>query len=177
MSQSKHLHALKNETITEILNVNLMSAIALSKALVTSWVRSIRNYNPEHPQEPLSHCIINVSSVLASKGGAGATVYAASKAGLIGFTRALAQEVGSISKKYRTDYFHPSFRVNAVIPGYIGTRMTGGLSIEAKRSIEEQIPLGRMGNTDEVADALMVLIENEYANNCILNLDGGLSAT
>ncbi|KAL0470150.1 NAD(P)-binding protein [Neurospora intermedia] len=106
--------------------------------------------------------IVNVASLLAQKGVIGTSVYAAAKAGVVGLTNSLAHEYG-----------RSGIRVNAVLPGYIETDMTTGLK---NPSILQQIPLGRFGTTDEVADAALFLIKNPYANNCVLNLDGGLSA-
>lgn len=80
----------------------------------------------------------------------------------MGFTRALA-----------TEYASHRVRVNAVVPGYIETDMTAGLDEKALRL---RIPLGRFGMAEEVAGAVLFLAENEYAHNCVLNLDGGLSA-
>ncbi|KAK1754741.1 hypothetical protein QBC47DRAFT_225438 [Echria macrotheca] len=108
-------------------------------------------------------CIINVSSLLARKGTTGAAVYAAAKAGLIGLTTSLAVEMSQ-----------RGIRVNAVLPGYISTRMTKDL--EKDVGLVSKIPAQRFGTPEEVADAVMFLAKNEYANNCILNLDGGLSA-
>ncbi|CCC13690.1 hypothetical protein SMACR_07256 [Sordaria macrospora] len=106
--------------------------------------------------------IVNVASLLAQKGVVGTSVYAAAKAGVVGLTTSLANEFG-----------RSGIRVNAVLPGYIETDMTSGLK---NPSLLQQIPLGRFGTTDEVADAALFLIKNPYANNCVLNLDGGLSA-
>ncbi|KAK0704862.1 hypothetical protein B0H67DRAFT_649264 [Lasiosphaeris hirsuta] len=108
-------------------------------------------------------CIINVSSLLALKSATGASVYAASKAGLLGLTTSLAQEWGPYG-----------IRVNAILPGYISTDMTKSLE---KSPLIEKIPAQRFGTPDEVADAAAFLAKNQYANNCMLNLDGGLSAT
>ncbi|KAK6203915.1 hypothetical protein LQW54_008608 [Pestalotiopsis sp. IQ-011] len=111
-----------------------------------------------------SGCIINISSLLAIKGGRGASAYAASKAGIIGLTRSLASEVGQFG-----------IRVNVLLPGYIQTEMTQML--DQKGDLSASIPLGRFGTTEEVADAAAFLAKNSYAHNTVLNLDGGLSAT
>lgn len=142
-----------------------------------------------------SLCLVSVASLLAHKGGYGASVYAASKAGLIAYNRALTVEAGAIYKKKSEKWPEvPPFRINTVSPGYIDTPMTKGTFIratnhfllrltsigiegEGRESLENQIPLGRFGKAAEVADAVMFLIGNEYANNCEINLDGGLSAT
>ncbi|KAK3683428.1 hypothetical protein B0T22DRAFT_247185 [Podospora appendiculata] len=107
--------------------------------------------------------IINVSSLLAVRGCHGTAVYAASKAGLLGLTTALANEYG-----------RAGIRVNAILPGYIMTDMTKDLPSE---SLVNKIPLRRFGTPEEVADAAAFLAKNLYANNCMLTLDGGLSAT
>ncbi|RKF72087.1 3-oxoacyl- reductase FabG [Golovinomyces cichoracearum] len=110
-------------------------------------------------------CIINVASLLGLKGGKGSTAYVASKAGIIGLTRSLAAELEG-----------RNIRVNVLVPGYIETDMTQAMtSIERSKALED-IPLGRFGLTAEVADAAVFLASNKYANNCTLNLDGGLSA-
>ncbi|KAF2680005.1 NAD(P)-binding protein [Lentithecium fluviatile CBS 122367] len=106
--------------------------------------------------------IINVASLLGLQGGFGAVAYAASKAGVLGFTRALATETGGMG-----------VRVNAIVPGYIETDMTEDLN---KSELIRRIPLGRLGKPTEVAQAALFLAQNEYAHNCVINLDGGLSA-
>ncbi|KAL2020535.1 hypothetical protein VTK56DRAFT_8335 [Thermocarpiscus australiensis] len=108
-------------------------------------------------------CIITVSSLLAHRAVIGTSIYAASKAGQLGLTTALSREFGAYG-----------IRVNAIVPGYIATDMTE--DIADKREIMERIPLKRFGATEEVADAAAFLAKNSYANNCIVNLDGGLSA-
>nr|AHG26146.1 quinone reductase [Shiraia sp. slf14] len=109
-----------------------------------------------------SPVIINLSSLLGVRGGHGAVAYAASKAGVLGFTRALA-----------TEYATHRVRVNAIVPGYIETDMTKDLDAQG---LVGRIPLGRFGTPEEVAHAALFLAENQYAHNCVLNLDGGLSA-
>jgi NAD(P)-dependent dehydrogenase (short-subunit alcohol dehydrogenase family) len=106
--------------------------------------------------------IINVASLLGVSGGYGAVAYAASKAGVLGFTRALAAE-----------YIAHGVRVNAIVPGYVGTDMTAKLDEE---QLQKRIPLGRFGEPKEIAEAALFLANNQYAHNCVLNLDGGLSA-
>ncbi|KAH6620848.1 hypothetical protein B0J18DRAFT_209322 [Chaetomium sp. MPI-SDFR-AT-0129] len=119
---------------------------------------------------PSSACIINISSLLAYRADKGTSVYAAAKSGLHGLTTSLAHELS----RHR-------IRVNTVVPGYILTNMTKGDheptgDIEKQSELAERIPVGRFGTPDEVADAVAFLVKNEYANNCMLNLDGGLSA-
>jgi 3-oxoacyl-[acyl-carrier protein] reductase len=109
--------------------------------------------------------IINVSSVFGQMGQVGQANYAASKAGLIGFTMAMAREVAS-----------RNITVNAVAPGYIETAMTEGLSSELKSKVNEMIPLGRAGTDTEVAYAVRFLASEEasYITGHVLKVNGGM---
>jgi len=109
--------------------------------------------------------VINISSVFGQTGQAGQANYSASKAGLIGFTMAMAREVGS-----------RSITVNAVAPGYIETAMTEGLSAELKSKVYEMIPLARAGTDMEVAHAVRFLASDEagYITGHVLKVNGGM---
>src|SRR5712664_4210226 len=109
--------------------------------------------------------IINITSVFGQMGQAGQANYAASKAGLIGLTMAIAREVGS-----RT------ITCNAVAPGLIETAMTAGLGDEFKQNAVKQIPLGRVGSPDDVANAVAYLASEEasYITGHVLNVNGGM---
>ena len=109
--------------------------------------------------------IVNISSVVGESGNAGQANYAASKAGLIGLTKALAQEVGS-----------RNITVNAVAPGYIETDMTHGLSPEIKEKLIAQTPLRRMGTAEDVAQAVKFLVSEEagYITGHVLDVNGGM---
>jgi 3-oxoacyl-[acyl-carrier protein] reductase len=109
--------------------------------------------------------IINISSVVARRGNAGQSNYAAAKAGIIGLTKSLAKELGS-----------RSIRVNAIAPGYIDTPMTQALPEEARKAIVEATPLGTMGTPRDVADAVVLLASPmaRYITGCVLPVDGGL---
>lgn len=109
--------------------------------------------------------VINVTSVFGQMGQAGQANYAASKAGLIGFTMAMAREVAS-----------RNITVNAVAPGYIETAMTEGLSQELKSKVNEMIPLGRAGTDVEVAHAVRFLASDEasYITGHVLKVNGGM---
>ncbi|KAG6029056.1 hypothetical protein E4U41_000481 [Claviceps citrina] len=110
-------------------------------------------------------CIINVSSLMATKAGLGVTAYAASKAGVVGFTRALCREMAA-----------RSIRVNALLPGWVESSMWHHLKPDLKQVYLKETPLNRVAQPAEVADAAVFLATNGFANNCVLNLDGGLSA-
>ena len=109
--------------------------------------------------------IVNITSIFGQTGQAGQANYSASKAGLIGFTMAMAREVAS-----------RSITVNAVAPGYIETAMTEGLSAELKSKVNEMIPLGRAGTDMEVAHAVRFLASEEagYITGHVLKVNGGM---
>lgn len=109
-----------------------------------------------------SGVIVNVSSVWGEEGGSCETAYSASKAALIGFTKALAKEVG-----------YAGIRVNCVAPGAIDTRMNECFSERELSALAEEIPAGRLGKAEEVAAAIYALTENEYINGAILSVNGG----
>ncbi|OQE44735.1 hypothetical protein PENCOP_c002G06621 [Penicillium coprophilum] len=159
------------EDISSILRTNLEGAILTSRALMRASIRSrIRNRGDStRATKPPSRCIINVSSLLAVKGGTGAVPYAASKAGLLGLTRSLAVEASASMKDI-------VIRSNAIVPGYIDTPMVADFTPGETSRLKDLIPLHRFGDPREIADAAVFLAQNEYANNCVLNLDGGLSA-
>jgi 3-oxoacyl-[acyl-carrier protein] reductase len=109
--------------------------------------------------------IVNIASVVGQVGNAGQANYAASKAGLIGLTKSLARE------------FAPrGVRVNAVAPGFIRTGMTDALSDEVQQQMKAMIPLGRFGETKDVADVVMFLVSDlaSYLTGQVINCDGGL---
>ena len=109
--------------------------------------------------------IINITSIFGQMGQAGQANYAASKAGLIGLTMAIAREVGS-----------RSITCNAVAPGFIETAMTAELSAELKESALKMIPLGRVGTAEEVANCVAFLASEEagYITGHVLNVNGGM---
>ncbi len=109
--------------------------------------------------------IVNMVSVVAEGGNAGQACYGASKAGVLGFTRSLAKEVGS-----------RNICVNAVAPGFIETDMTTELDGKNRRRIIEQVPLGRMGNPGDVAGAVAFLVspDAEYITGQVIRVNGGL---
>ncbi|KAI1432141.1 NAD(P)-binding protein [Xylaria sp. CBS 124048] len=146
------LYNAKLEDIEQVLDTNLKGTILGCRAVIPKMMRQKEG------------CIINVSSILATHGGRGASVYAATKAGIIGLTRSLAWEVGRFN-----------IRANLIQPGYIQTDMTAAM--DSKIDAKALIPMGRLGLVEDVAEAAAFLAKNSYAHNCVLNIDGGLSAT
>jgi 3-oxoacyl-[acyl-carrier protein] reductase len=109
--------------------------------------------------------IVNVSSIVGEMGNAGQSAYAASKAGLLGLTKAIAKELAS-----------RNIRVNAVTPGFITTDMTAALNDELKAKMAEAIPLGRIGNPEEIAKAVAFLASDaaSYITGEVLKVNGGM---
>ncbi|HLE92966.1 MAG TPA: 3-oxoacyl-ACP reductase FabG [Sulfuricaulis sp.] len=137
----------------DILNTNLKSAYRMTKACLRAMTKARWGR------------IINISSVVGAMGNAGQANYAASKAGLIGFTMSLAREVGS-----------RNITVNAVAPGFIDTDMTRQLTETQKAALLNQIPLGRLGQVEEVAHAVAFLASPQagYITGMTLHINGGM---
>ncbi len=136
-----------------VLAVNLKGAFLMSKAVLRGMIKRRRG------------AIVSISSVVGRRGNASQTNYSAAKAGLIGFTKSLAREVAS-----------RNVRVNAVAPGYIETEMTAALPESVRNAIISQIPLGRIGSPDAVADAVAFLAGESasFITGAVLAVDGGL---
>jgi 3-oxoacyl-[acyl-carrier protein] reductase len=111
--------------------------------------------------------VISVASAAAIRGNAGQTAYSASKAGLLGFTKSLAREVGS-----------RGITVNVICPGFVETRMTEGTTGEAKERYMEMTPAGRAGTPEEIAAVIAFLADADasYVNGAVIPVDGGLTA-
>jgi 3-oxoacyl-[acyl-carrier protein] reductase len=111
--------------------------------------------------------VVNVASAAAIRGNAGQTAYSASKAGLLGFTKSLAREVGS-----------RGITVNVICPGFVETRMTEGTTGEAKERYMEMTPAGRAGTPEEIAAVIAFLADADasYVNGAVIPVDGGLTA-
>jgi NAD(P)-dependent dehydrogenase (short-subunit alcohol dehydrogenase family) len=167
ISQARLFTAASAEEISGILALNLEAMMLGTKFLMRQGYLKGKRLGHgidkgEEIVEKKGPVIINVASLLGVSGGYGAVAYAASKAGVLGFTRALASE-----------YITHGVRVNAIVPGYVATDMTASLNEE---QLQKRIPLGRFGQPEEIAEAALFLANNQYAHNCVLNLDGGLSA-
>jgi len=149
----KLLIRMEEEDWDRVINVNLKSAYLCTKAAVRIMMKK------------RSGSIINISSVAGLMGNAGQANYAASKAGLIGFTKSVAREFAA-----------RGITCNAVAPGFIETQMTDSLSAEIKESYLKSIPLGRYGTPSEVADLVVFLASDSarYITGQVINIDGGL---
>jgi len=144
---------MKDEEWDALMDTNLKSAYRLSKAVVRGMMKA--RYGR----------IINIGSVVGVSGNAGQTNYAAAKAALIGFTKSLAQELGS-----------RNITVNCVAPGFIDTDMTRALTGAQREALIVRIPLGRLGLPDEVAHAVAFLASREagYITGATLHVNGGM---
>jgi 3-oxoacyl-[acyl-carrier protein] reductase len=136
-----------------VIGVNLTGAFNVSKAFASAMLKQ------------RSGSIVNIASVVGQVGNAGQANYAASKAGLIGLTKTLAREFGP-----------RGVRVNAVAPGFIRTPMTDALTEEVQAQMKAAIPLGRFGETRDVADVVMFLASDasSYVTGQVINCDGGM---
>ncbi len=144
---------MKEDDWDQVINTNLSALFRLSKACLKGMMRE--RYGR----------IINIGSVVGSTGNAGQVNYAAAKAGLEGFTKSLAREVGS-----------RHITVNAVAPGFIATDMTHDLSAEQRDMMLKQIPLGSLGRPEDIAHAVGFLASDaaEYITGHTLHVNGGM---
>jgi 3-oxoacyl-[acyl-carrier protein] reductase len=144
---------LKDEDWNRQLQVNLTGAFNLTRAAARPMMKQ------------RGGAIVNLTSVVGEMGNAGQAAYAATKAGLIGLTKAVARELAS-----------RGIRVNAVAPGYVDTDMTGALPEAARTKLQEMIPLARMGTAQDVADAVAFLASDRasYVTGEVLRVNGGM---
>jgi 3-oxoacyl-[acyl-carrier protein] reductase len=147
------LMRMKDEDWDAVLDTNLKGAFHCSRAAVKLMMKQRGGR------------IVNISSVVGVIGNPGQTNYCASKAGLIGFTKALAKEVGS-----------RGITVNAIAPGFITTEMTAQLPDEVSGRIQANIPLGRFGEPSDIGAAVVFLASDaaKYVTGTVLQVDGGL---
>lgn len=147
------LMRLTESDFDEVVRVNLKGTFLVTKAVSRQMIRQKGGR------------ILNVSSVVGEMGNAGQSIYSASKAGLIGFTKSLARELAS-----------RGITVNAVAPGFITTDMTEALPEAARSAFLEQIPLGRFGTPSEVADLAAFLVSDRagYITGQVIGINGGL---
>ena len=144
---------MKKEEFEDVIDVNLIGTFNITKNVIPYMIKQRKGR------------IINISSVVGISGNAGQTNYSASKAGIIGFTKSLAKEVGS-----------RNILVNAVAPGFIETQMTDILKDEVKEEISKKIPLKRMGTVDDGANVVKFLTseDSSYITGQVIQVDGGM---
>jgi 3-oxoacyl-[acyl-carrier protein] reductase len=154
ITRDQLLMKMSEEEWDAVLNTNLKSCYNLCRTLVRVMLKARQGK------------IINMTSVVGIMGNAGQTNYAASKAGIIGFTKALAKELAS-----------RNICVNGIAPGFIETQMTAALTDKQKEAILAEIPMGRLGNVEDVAHAALFLASphSDYMTGQILTVDGGMA--
>ena len=147
------LMRMKKEDFEQVIDTNLVGTFNVTKNVVPYMMKA------------RSGRIINISSVVGISGNAGQTNYSASKAGIIGFTKSLAKEIAS-----------RNILVNAVAPGFIETNMTDVLKDDVKQEIAKNIPLKRMGTTQDVANVVKFLASDDssYITGQVINVVGGM---
>ena len=147
------LMMMKDEQWNDIIDTNLTSIFRLSKAVLRKMMKARKGR------------IISIGSVVGATGNPGQTNYSAAKAGLLGFTKSLAREIGS-----------RNITVNAVAPGFIDTDMTKELAEEQKAALVNQIPLSRLGDPVDIANAVAFLAspESAYITGETLHVNGGM---
>ena len=153
ITKDKLIQRMKEEEFTDVINVNLVGTFNITKNVIKYMTK--KRYGK----------IINLSSVVGISGNAGQSNYAASKAGIIGFTKSIAKELAS-----------RNITANAVAPGFIQTDMTNVLKDEVKEAIEGTIPLKRLGTAEDVAKVVKFLASDDsnYITGQVINVDGGM---
>ena len=153
ITKDKLIQRMKEEEFTDVINVNLVGTFNITKNVIKYMTK--KRYGK----------IINISSVVGISGNAGQSNYAASKAGIIGFTKSIAKELAS-----------RNITANAVAPGFIQTDMTNVLKDEIKEAIESTIPLKRLGTAEDVAKVVNFLASDDsnYITGQVINVDGGM---
>jgi 3-oxoacyl-[acyl-carrier protein] reductase len=144
---------MKEDEWEDIINTNLSSIYKMSKSVLRGMIKK------------RSGRIISITSVVGAMGNAGQSNYGAAKAGIIGFTKSLAREVGL-----------RSITVNAIAPGFIETDMTDVLPDDQKEALESQIPMGRLGTPNEIAQAVLFLADESgsYITGQTIHVNGGM---
>jgi 3-oxoacyl-[acyl-carrier protein] reductase len=149
------LSTMPDEQIAQVIQTNVIAPITLTKYVISSMMSA------------RSGRVVNITSVVASAGYSGLSAYSASKAAMIGFTRSLAREIGSLG-----------ITVNAVAPGFVATEMTHDLSAKQRQQIERRSALQRMTTVDDVASAVAFLMSEKAAaiTGTVMTVDAGNTA-
>ena len=150
------LMRMKQDEWDDIINTNLASVFKMSKAVLRGMMKKKAGR------------IISITSVVGAMGNSGQSNYAAAKAGIMGFTKSLAREVGS-----------RGITVNTVAPGFIQTDMTDELPEDQKKALSAQIPMARLGSVDEIAQAVLFLAgeSGSYITGQTIHVNGGMYTT
>jgi 3-oxoacyl-[acyl-carrier protein] reductase len=153
IARDKLILRMTEEDWDAVLNINLKGTFNCTKAVI------------KHMAKQRSGKIVNIASVVGEMGNAGQANYAASKAGVIGFTKTIARE-----------FAQRGINVNAIAPGYIQTPMTDGLSEKVKEELKRLIPMERLGQPEDVAHAVLFLVSetSSYITGQVLNVNGGI---
>jgi len=153
IARDKLILRMTEEDWDAVLNINLKGTFNCTKAVV------------RHMSKQKSGKIVNIASVVGEMGNAGQGNYAASKAGVIGFTKTIARE-----------FAQRGINVNAIAPGYIETPMTDALPDKVKEELKRMIPLDRLGKPEDVAEAVLFLVSESanYITGQVLNVNGGI---
>ncbi|MGT2935188.1 3-oxoacyl-[acyl-carrier-protein] reductase [Streptococcus castoreus] len=151
ITNDKLMLKMTEEDFERVLKINLTGAFNMTQSVLKPMIKARQG------------AIINVSSVVGLTGNVGQANYAASKAGLIGFTKSVAREVAA-----------RNIRVNAIAPGFIESDMTAALSEKMQEQILGQIPMKRIGKTQEVAQLASFLVEQDYITGQVIAIDGGM---
>lgn len=147
------LARMKNDEWDSVVQTNLKSVFCLSRSVLRAMMKA------------RSGRIINISSIVGATGNPGQTNYAAAKAGMMGFSKSLAKEIGS-----------RNITVNCIAPGFIDTDMTRSLSTDQQQALIQHIPLGRLGRAEDIAAAVLFLASPaaDYITGATLHVNGGM---
>lgn len=152
INRDKLMIGMREKDFDDVVNTNLIGTFRVTQPLFKRMLKR------------RSGVIINMASVVGEHGNIGQANYAASKAGVIGFTKAVAQE-GALR----------GVRCNAIAPGMIASSMTAAIDEKRQKEIKERIPLKRLGTAEEVAQMALFLAQNDYLTGEVINVDGGMA--
>ena len=152
INRDKLMIGMREKDFDDVVNTNLIGTYRVTQPLFKRMLKR------------RSGVIINMASIVGEHGNIGQANYAASKAGVIGFTKAVAQE-GALR----------GVRCNAIAPGMIASSMTAAIDEKRQKEIKKRIPLKRLGTAEEVAQTALFLVQNDYLTGEVINVDGGMA--